>query len=108
MPTKALTAGTPATTTIKFAGQGAGYTFAATKNKNVTFNVTHFSFTNQGSGGEVFLDFYEPDSSSIYTQCNNGVVGNTTCSVKPPVGGTWSVRLFPYQASVGSLTLERT
>jgi hypothetical protein len=106
VPTKALKPATPVTTTIKFAGQEAGYTFAATKNKNVTFNVTHFSFTNDGSPGEVFLYFYEPGSSTAYAQCNNGVVGNTTCTLKTPVGGTWKAMLFPYEASVGSLTLK--
>jgi hypothetical protein len=108
VPTKALTPGTPVTTTIKYAGQHAGYTFAATKNKTVTFNVTHFDFTNDGSTGEVFLYFYEPGNSTAYGQCNNGVVGNTTCSFKTPVGGTWKVALIPYEASVGSLTLKLT
>jgi hypothetical protein len=105
VPTKALTAGKPVTTEIKFPGQEAGYTFTATKNKNVSFKVTHFDFTDQGSTGEVFLDFYEPGSSSEYIGCNNGVDGNTTCSFKPPVGGTWTATLFPYEASIGSLTL---
>jgi hypothetical protein len=108
VPAKALTPGTPVTTTIKFAGQHAGYTFAATANRTVTFNVTNFHFTNNGSPGEVFIDFYEPRSSSIYAQCNNGVVGNTTCSLKTPVGGTWKAELVPFQASIGSLTLKLT
>lgn len=101
-----LTSGKPVKATISKHGQQVKYTFAATANKNVTFNVTHFSFTNAGSAGEVFMYFYEPGSSSAYAQCNNGVVGNTTCSFKTPAGGTWKAELFPYQASTGSLTLK--
>jgi hypothetical protein len=100
--TKALTSGTPVTTTLNFEGQEAGYTFAATAKKNVTFNVTHFDFTDNGPV-EVFLEFYEPGSSTSYTTCD--VVGNTTCPVKTPVGGTWSIALVPYAATVGRLTL---
>jgi hypothetical protein len=106
VPTKALTPGKPVTTMIKFAGQQAGYTFAATKNKHVTFNVTHFHFSQPGGPNEVFLDFYKPRSSSSYTTCD--VVGNTACPLKTPVGGTWSIALVPYEANVGSLTLKLT
>ena len=106
VPTKALTAGTPVTTTIKFAGQEAGYTFTATKNKNVTFDVTHFNFTSGGSTGGVYLYFYEPGSSSVYTDC--GFSSNGSCNFTPPVGGTWNVLLIPSGASVGTLTLELT
>jgi hypothetical protein len=102
VPTQALTPGTPVTTTLKFEGQEAGYTFAATADKSVTFKVTHFDFTDNGPV-EVFLDFSEPGSSSTYATCD--VVGNTTCPVKTPVGGTWSIALVPYAATVGSLTL---
>jgi hypothetical protein len=102
VPTKALTAGAAVTTTLKFEGQEAGYTFAATADKSVTFDVTHFDFTDNGPV-EVFLEFYEPGSSTSYTTCD--VTGNTTCAVKPPVGGTWSIALVPYAATVGSLTL---
>jgi hypothetical protein len=105
VPTKALVPGTPVTTTIKFAGQHAGYTFAKAK-KTVTFSVTHFNFSQPGGSGEVFLYFYEPGTSSAYAQCNNGVVGNTTCRLTTPVGGTWKVALVPYQANVGSLTIK--
>jgi hypothetical protein len=102
VPTKALSSGVPVTTTIKYEGQQAGYTFAATADKSVTFKVTHFNFTDNGPA-EVFLVFYEPGSSSSYTQCD--ITGNTTCPVKTPVGGTWSIALVPYAATVGSLTL---
>jgi hypothetical protein len=102
VPTKALTSGTPVTTRIKFEGQEAGYTFAATADKNVTFNVTHFDFTDNGPV-EVFLVFYEPGSSSSYTTCD--VTANTTCPLKLPVGGIWSIALVPYAGTVGSLTL---
>jgi len=102
VPTKALTVGTPVTTTLKFEGQEAGYTFAATADKTATFDVTHFDFTGNGPV-DVFLEFYEPGSSTSYTTCD--IVGNTTCAVKPPVGGTWSIALVPYAATVGSLTL---
>jgi hypothetical protein len=104
--TKALPAGTAVTTTIKFKGQEAGYTFATTKNKEVTFKVTHFNFTSDGSTGDVDLYFYEPSSSSYYWSCD--FQSNGTCSFKTPVGGTWSIALVPYEASVGSLTIELT
>jgi hypothetical protein len=106
VPTKALTPGTPVTTTIKFAGQHAGYTFAAKASKNVTFNVTHFSFSQPGGPNEAFLYFYEPGGSSPYTTCI--LVGTTTCPLTPPVGGTWKIALVPYEANVGSLTIEMT
>ncbi len=38
---------------------------------------------NDGTAGEAFIYFYEPGSSSIYGQCNNGVAGNTAL---PPLG----------------------
>ena len=104
VPTRALTPGTPVTTTIKFAGQEAGYTFAATAGKNVTFNVTHFNFSQAGGPNEVFLFFYKPGGSSSYTTCDVG--GDTYCNFTTPVGGTWSIALVPYEANVGSLTLE--
>jgi hypothetical protein len=103
VPTQALTSGTPVTTKIKFEGQEAGYTFAATANTNVTFNVTNFDFTDGGGPAEVFLVFYEPGTSSSYTTCD--VTGNTTCPLEPPAGGTWSIALVPYAGTVGSLTL---
>ena len=106
VPTKALTSGTPVSTTIKYEGQEAGYTFTATANKTATFNVTNFNFTNNGSGGSFYLYFYEPGSSSSYTDC--GFNANGTCPVKTPVGGKWSIALVPYSASVGSLTIKLT
>jgi hypothetical protein len=102
VPTWALTSGKPVTTTLGFEGQEAGYTFAATADKSVTFNVTHFDFTDNGPV-EVFLVFYQPGSSSPYTLCE--VAGNTTCLVKTPVGGAWSIALVPYAATAGRLTL---
>jgi hypothetical protein len=119
VPAKALTLGNPVTTTIKFGGQEAGYTFAATAGKNVTFNVTHFNFTDNGEftdSGEpskVFLAFYKPGSSSPYvpgssspyTEC--AVNRNTTCRLKAPVGGTWSITLVN-DAAFGSLTIGLT
>jgi hypothetical protein len=106
VPTKALTSGTPVTTTLTYEGQEAGYTFAATANKNVTFNVTRFNFTDSQGPVQVSLNFYEPGSSSLYTQCN--FQANGTCSLKTPVGGTWKIALVPYAATVGSLTLKLT
>jgi hypothetical protein len=106
VPARALTPGTPVTTTIKFAGQHAGYTFAATAKKNVTFNVTHFSFAQPGGPNEVFLVFYEPGSSRAYSTRDVG--GTAICPLTPPVGGRWSIALIPYEANVGSLTLKLT
>src|SRR5689334_8911513 len=39
-PGVALAAGTAVTTTVKYKGQNAGYTFAATAGQHVTFDVT--------------------------------------------------------------------
>ena len=100
--TQALTPGTPVTTTLKFEGQEAGYTFAATAGRSATFDVTHFDFTDNGPV-EVLLEFFEPGSSTSYTTCD--VAGNTTCLVKTPVGGTWSFALVPYGATAGRLAL---
>jgi N-acetylmuramoyl-L-alanine amidase len=106
VPTVALTSGKPVTTAIKYAGQEAGYTFAAKANKNVTFHVTHFNFTDNGSGGGVNYYFYEPGSSSSYTSCY--FTSNNYCNFTTPESGTWSIALVPSGASVGSLTLELT
>jgi hypothetical protein len=110
VPTKALTPGIPVTTTIRFEGQEARYTFAARAGRTVTFKVTQFSLAgNGGPDSKVFLDFYKPGSnpsqpgSSPYTEC--AVDGNTTCSLSTPVGGTWSITLVNH-ASVGSLTTD--
>ena len=104
--TQALTSGTAVNTTITFEGQHAGYTFSATAGTTRTFNVTQFNFSNGGSGGTVYLYFYEPGSTSSYTSC--GFSGNGSCNVTTPVSGTWSAHLVPYSASVGSLTLTMT
>jgi hypothetical protein len=101
--TQALASATPVNTTIKFEGQHAGYTFAGTANKHVTFQVTQFNFSNGTSGGEVVLDFYKPGSSSVYTSC--AFTGDDFCDFTPPLTGTWKVKLVPVSASVGSLTL---
>jgi hypothetical protein len=104
VPTQALTSGKPVTTTIKYAGQEAGYTFTATANKNVTFDVTNFDFTNDGSTGAVYLAFYEPHSSTVYQEPSFGSDGSY--KLTPPESGTWSIALVPIDASVGSLTIE--
>jgi hypothetical protein len=104
VPTEALTAGTAVTTTIKYAGQEAGYTFAATAKKTAKFMITRFGFSQPGGPDQVTLYFYEPDSSSKYTVCN--IDSNTTCSLQTPVGGTWFITLIPYEANVGSLTIK--
>jgi hypothetical protein len=98
-----LTSGKPVKATISAPGQSLTFSFAATAKKNVTFNVTHFSFTQPGGPREVFLVFYEPGSSTAFTTCDVG--GSTYCNFTTPVGGTWSVVLVPYEANVGSLTL---
>jgi hypothetical protein len=83
VPTKALTPGIPVTATIKFQAQEAGYTFAATAGKNVTFNVTHFNFTSNGEPGKVFLAFYKPgsnpDTPGNSPNTEYAVDANTTC-----------------------------
>jgi hypothetical protein len=101
--TKALTAGTPVATTIRFQGQNANYTFPAKVNTNIAFQVSKFNLSDNGSGGDAYLNFYEPGSSAVYTSCYFSA--NGSCTIKPPVGGTWKATLDPNGASVGSLTL---
>jgi len=99
----ALTSGTPVTTTIKFQGQHAGYTFAGTASKHVTFQVTQFNFSNGTNPGSFCLYFYKPGSTSYYTEhffSDNGYFDFT-----PPLTGTWTVKLVPNDASVGNTTL---
>jgi hypothetical protein len=74
-------------------GREVKFTFAAKANTNVTFNVTHFNFHDSQGAVQVTLYFYEPGSSSAYTQCNFS--SNGICTVKTPVGGTWSIALVP-------------
>lgn len=101
-----LTSGKPVKAAISTPGQSVTYTFAAAAGKNVTFNVTHFAFAQPGGPNEVFLVFYKPGTSSAYTTCDVG--GSTYCHFTTPVGGTWSIELVPYEANIGSLTLELT
>jgi hypothetical protein len=101
-----LTSGKPVTATISKTGQQIKYTFAATANKNVTFDITTFNFTNDGSSGGFYLDFYEPGSSTIYQNPFFG--SNGYYNLTPPESGTWSITLVPYEASVGSVTVELT
>jgi hypothetical protein len=102
VPTQELTSGKAVTTTISIEGQEAGYTFAATKNHKVTFQVTKFDFP----GNTVQLQFFEPGSSSYYTYCN--FIANGTCPFTTPVGGTWSIALIPINGATGSLTIKLT
>ena len=99
-----LTSGKPVTATISTVGKQLTYTFAAKASKNVTFNVTHFDFSQAGGPDQVTFYFYEPGSSTQYTVCN--VSANTTCPVTTPVGGTWSITLIPYEGNTGSLTIK--
>jgi hypothetical protein len=101
-----LTSGKPVKVTISSPGRSATNTFAAAAGKNVTFNVTHFSFAQPSGPHEVFLVFYEPGSSTSFTTCDVGT--GTTCHLTTPVGGRWSIALVPYEANVGSLTLKLT
>ncbi len=106
VPTKALVSATPVTTTIKFQGQDAGYTFAATAGAKRKFAVTKFNFTDGTSSGSFTLYFYEPGNTSPYT--SNDFFGNGSFVVTPPLSGTWTVQLVPDGASVGSMTLTMT
>ena len=101
--TKALTTGVPVATTIRFQGQNANYTFPAKVNTGITFHITKFNLSDNGSGGDAYLNFFEPGSSAVYTSCYFS--SNGSCTIKPPVGGTWKATLDPPDASTGSLTL---
>jgi hypothetical protein len=98
-----LTSGQPVNVVIATAGQQPQYTFAATANDHVTFQVTNFDLLNGGSDGYAYLYFYEPGSSTSYTDC--GFSSNSYCDFVTPESGTWSVVVEPYSASTGSLTL---
>jgi len=63
----------------------------------------NFNFSDNGSGGDACLNFFEPGSSAVYTSCYFS--SNGSCTIKPPVGGTWKATLDPPDASTGSLTL---
>jgi hypothetical protein len=104
--TAALASGTPVTSTIKFEGQHAGYTFSTSANATRTFDVSQFNFTDGTNPGSFWLYFYEPGSTSSYTSCYFS--DNGSCDVTTPVSGTWSIQLVPYDASIGSLTLTMT
>ena len=101
--TQALASGSPVTTTIKFEGQHAGYAFAGTAGKHVTFQVTNFNFSDGSSPGSFSLNFYKPGSTSPYTSWDFGDDGYYDFT--PPLTGTWKVKLVPDGASVGSTVL---
>jgi hypothetical protein len=98
-----LTSGKPVTVTISEPGQQPCYTFLATANKNVTFVVKKFHFTNDGSAGSVDLLFYAPGNTTI--QYEPYINGNSYFNITPQVSGTWTIVVVPYEDSVGSLTL---
>jgi hypothetical protein len=103
-----LISGKPVTATISTPGQEVEYTFAATENKNVTFEVTNFKFSQPGGPDSVTLYFYKPGVSipDYWTDvCNFGA--DNYCHFTTPAGssGTWSIEVIPYEANVGSLTL---
>jgi len=98
-----LTSGKPVNAVISAPGQQLTYTFAAKANNHVTFQVTKFNLSNGTSTGSAYLNFYEPGSISVYTDCY--ISSNTWCDFTPPLGGTWKVVVAPNSASVGSLTL---
>jgi len=98
-----LTSGKPVKATISKAGTKIQYTFAATAHKHVTFQVTNFNFSDNGSAGDLYLNFYEPGSSAVYTSCYFS--DNGYCDFTPPLTGTWTATLDPPDASTGSLTL---
>jgi hypothetical protein len=98
-----LSSGSPVNTKISTVGQEIEYTFSATAGENVTFNVTNFNFTGNGSSPAFYLVFFEPGSNSQYTSCT--FTGNNYCRFSPPQSGTWSILLEPVGTSVGSLTL---
>src|SRR5260370_27634531 len=98
-----LYSGKPVKATISTPGRQIKYTFAATANKHVTFQLTQFIFSNGSSGGLVDLYFYKPGSTSTYKSCgfsDNGYrdVNHTTTLPSP-------VNLVPHASSVSSLTL---
>jgi hypothetical protein len=103
LATTKLASGKPVKVAISTPGQQVKYTFAAKANKNVTFNVTNFDFSQAGGPDQVTLYFYEPQSSSEYTVCN--IDSNTYCNFTAPVAGTWSLTVAPYENNVGSMTL---
>jgi len=104
--TNALSRGTPVSTTIKFQGQHAGYTFTATAGATRAFDVTNFNFTDGSSSGSFTLYFYKPGSTSSYT--SHDFFDNGSFDVTTPLSGTWSIQLVPDGASVGSMTLTMT
>jgi hypothetical protein len=107
-----LISGKPVTATISTPGQEVEYTFAATANQNVTFEVTNFKFSQPGGPDSFTLYFYKPGvswTSGDWTEfCTFG--GDSSCHFTTPAGssGTWSIELIPYEANVGSLTLKFT
>lgn len=99
-----LTSGKPVSVTISKSGQQIKYTFAATANQNVAFDVTKFKLKDDGSTGAVYLEFYEPHSSAVYQYPYFDSDGSY--QLTPPESGTWSIALVPVNASTGSLTIE--
>ena len=99
-----LSSGSPVNANISAAGEEIEYTFSATASENVTFNVTNFNFTGNGSSPAFYLVFFEPGSSSQYTSCT--FAGNGSCDLTPPQSGAWSILLEPVGTSVGSLAIE--
>ncbi len=98
-----LSSGKPVKATISTRGQQIKYTFSATAHKHITFQITHFNFSDGNSSGEVVLKFYKPASTKPYTGC--AFTDNGYCDFTTPITGTWTARLVPVSASVGSLTL---
>src|SRR5215472_4519211 len=86
-----LSNGKPVKARISTHGRQIRYTFSARARQHVTFQVTHFNFSDGSSGGEVELRFYKPASRTSYTSC--AFTDNGFCDLTTPIAGTWTVRL---------------
>ena len=95
-----LRAGVPVTGKVAVAGQDIQYSFAATKDAHLTFNVTA---SNWGATGNAYLRFYNPTGGSA-GYCDLRPT-QRSCDLTPNVTGTWKIKLDPVGDTLGQATI---
>jgi trimeric autotransporter adhesin len=96
--TSTLTAGTPATTTLQFAGQNAILSFSATAGQTRALNIGSLAMTPAGS--PVRATVYSPTGTVVESATS---ATGLTFNLRNLVAGTYRVVIEPTTAAIGSM-----
>jgi hypothetical protein len=98
-----LSPGVPVSTTIAVRGQNATYRLPVTNRKLVKLTIRSAHWSTR-SGARLYV--FPPRGRPLFTHC--AVVAATVCAFTPTKTGTWTVRLDPIGAGLGSTRFVRT